>query len=90
MGEEGWDAGHVDRLSRIFVIGRVVGAVCQVFFALRGVVTLSQELSDHEFQEVENWKGRDGIHAAFNSPHSRSGDVQHRIVGCLTSRLWRL
>ena len=88
MGEEGWDAGHVDRLRRVLVVGRVVGAVCQVFFALRSVVTLSEEMSDHAFQEVEKKKGI--LHAAFNSPHSRLGDVQHRIAGCLGSRLWSL
>ena len=90
VGEEGWDAGQVDRLRRVLVVGRVVGAVCQVLFALRSVVTLSEKMSDHAFQAVENWKVGDILHAALNSPHSRLGDVQHRIAGCLGSRLWRL
>ena len=89
MGEKGWNAGHVKRLRRVLVVGRVVGAVCQVLFALRSVVTLPEEMSDDGFEEQENWKMRDILHAAFNSPHSRLGDVQHRIAGCLGSRLWR-
>ena len=43
MGEEGWDAGHVDGLRGVLVVGRVVGTVGQVFFALRSVVTLERE-----------------------------------------------
>ena len=43
MGEEGWDAGHVNGLRGVLVVGRVVGAVGQVFLALRSVVTLEEE-----------------------------------------------
>ena len=84
VGEEGWDARHVDRLRRVLMVGRVIGAVRQVLFTLRSVVTLSEEMSDHIFQKFEN------LHAAFNSPHNRLGDVQHRTAECSGSRLWRL
>ena len=49
VGEEGWDAGHVDGLRRVLMVGRVVGAVYQVLFALRSVVALSEEMSDQAF-----------------------------------------
>ena len=90
VGEEGWDAGHVDGLRRVLVVGRVVGAVCQVLFALRSVVTLSELMSDHAFQKFENTRLGEILLEAFSLPRSRLGDVQRRIAGCSGFRLWHL
>ena len=50
VGEEGWDAGHVHSLRGVLVIGRVVGAVGQVFFALGSVVPLERENVSVDFE----------------------------------------
>ena len=51
VGEEGWDAGHVHCLRGVLVVGRMVGAVGQVLFALRSVVSLQEENVRCKFQE---------------------------------------
>lgn len=86
MGEEGWNAGHVDGLGGVLVVGRVVGAVGQVFFAFWTVFTLWEESVRCQF---EKYILEEVLHVAFNSPHNRSGDGRHRTAGYPRSRSWR-
>ena len=34
VGQKGWDAGYIDGLRRVFVVGRVVGAVGNILLAV--------------------------------------------------------